>query len=506
MSESVQVRAQDSESAGGGSPLLAGARVDAAHVLGTAPRESVVAQTAVSVDVDAALAQRLTQELLPRLRLQGRQLARLLGEREQDLDRREAQQHAQAADLENQLRGARLWLAERQDELAQQAANLSERERSITAAEMRIAAAASHVEDLRRQTEQELGRREEAASQREGELARLAARLDEQAAAQRAAQQRFADERAAQQRQLQFEQQQADASSAEMEDRIRQGLAALERRRRAIENEADAVERRRAALAELAARPSPEQQKIAQELEHIAKRIEERAGRLAAAEQLQQRADCELATLGRELESERERIEQQAQIDRRRLAERERELLTEVEKEREAVHRQAETIDAQRVSLERLREEVTSAHGAALETRLAAEEAYARLAGAAAPATIARTLAETRARIADHYQLVAERIVAERAELARTAEEVATQSRRLSAQKNDLHAWGQRRQQEFDLQAAALAQREEELRQLEVAVRFERWQWNEERLAHEQELRREAACLRNFTDPGSHNP
>ncbi len=500
MSESTQVRARDPEPAGGGSPLLAGARVDAAHVLGSAPPEPAGAQPTGAEVLSSAAAGQLTLDLLPRLRLQGRQLAQLLSEREQDLDRREAQQHAQVADLDNQMRAARLWLVERQEELAQHAANLAERERSVTEAEMRIAAAASHVEDLRRQSEQGLGRREEAASQRDGELVRLAARLNEQAAALRASQQQFAEERAAQQRQLQIEQQQSAAQSAAMMASVRQALAALERRRQAIEFEGGAVARRRAELTEIATRPSAEQQRIARELEQIAGRIEERAQRLAAAEQLQERAENELSNLARDLESERQRVEQQAQVDRRRLAERERELLAEVEKERDAVHRQLATIDTQRVSLERLREEVTSAHGAALETRLAAEEAYTRLAAAAAPATVVLALAETRARIADHYLLVAERIAAERVELNRTAEDVATQSRRLTAQKGDLQAWGQRRQQEFDLQAAALAEREQELRQLEVAVRFEHWQWNEERLAHEKELRREAARLRNSND------
>ena len=82
-------------------------------------------------------------ELLARLRSQGRQLARLLHERQQDLDRREAQQNSHAADLDGQFRAARLWLTERHQELSERESQLADREQQFTAREQELSRTAA---------------------------------------------------------------------------------------------------------------------------------------------------------------------------------------------------------------------------------------------------------------------------------------------------------------------------------------------------------------------------
>ena len=64
-----------------------------------------------------------------------RQLAEALRAWQRELDRREAQLHAQLAGIDHERRANRLWLAKEREALAQQEAALAERERQIAARE-----------------------------------------------------------------------------------------------------------------------------------------------------------------------------------------------------------------------------------------------------------------------------------------------------------------------------------------------------------------------------------
>src|SRR5690242_8677562 len=114
MSDATQSRPVDTEPSGAVVVAPSGTRIDAAHILGSGPPAATgsgpeLAEIAITAaDVDSLAA---ASELIPRVRLQGRQLARLLAERQQELDHREAQQNALAAELEAQMRSARAWFA-----------------------------------------------------------------------------------------------------------------------------------------------------------------------------------------------------------------------------------------------------------------------------------------------------------------------------------------------------------------------------------------------------------
>ena len=135
-----------------------------------------------------------------------------------------------------------------------------------------------------------------------------------------------------------------------------------------------------------------------------------------------------------------------------------------------------------------MRDELLHLHRDSLEARLAAEETLAALAGLAAPAGC-RAHWPTRA---SGWPIIGGWQPAESptsAALAKFGQEIAAQSKNLAARKEDLGRWAQRRQQEFDEQAAALAQREEELRELQSQMGLERAEWEQSRLAFEQQLR-----------------
>ncbi len=473
-------------------------RVDAAHMMGRAadspemPAEAGAVPGGVPPDAEIL-------EALPRLRVQGRQLAQLLQDRQRDLDHREAQHQAFAADVENQLRAARLWVTERQQELADRETATVAREQDAADRWSRLSAAEAYLDKSRRELEIEISRREQKLAVLTASLADERARLDRQAETLREAQQTFAAERQRERNAALCEQQQIDSRRGESSAQIRAALNNVERRRQAVEAEAIELERRRAQWAEASRQPSPEQRRHARELAEIASGLAEQEKKLVAAEQLQVRASAELGELRQQLTTEQTRLAEQARVDRRRIAESERAANEQAAQQREVMHRHNEQMAEREASLERLRTEVSGVHREALEARLAAEETLARFAGIAPTAEVAQAIAETRARLADHWRLAADRVAHERAELAALGRDVAHQADRLAEQRNDLAAWAERRQQEFDRLTAKLAEREESLDLEKNELRETREAWDRDRLAFEQQLRRTTAQWREGT-------
>jgi len=499
MSDTTQARSLDSVPTGVVLATPAGTRVDAAHTLGQPPAQ-VGVEAIASRPADGDEARVWAVEALPRLRLQARQLAQLLQERQQELDRREARQNAMAAELDGQSRSIHAWLAARQEELEQRDAQLAERERQMAVAASQLSAAEAYQEAARQKAAADVGQREDDVARRATELDRVRMRLERQAAAQQAAQRDLVDRRQRAHDELVCHRQQVDHHRAAALEIVRLAWANLEQRRASLADQEADIERGRAELAVLARRPSTEQKAFARELQQIADRLDARDHNLAEAEQLQIRAAAELAALRLHLEEERTRLEEQARVERRRMAEQERAAIAELSQQRGALRRQHELLNERQAGLERMRAELMDVHGAALETRLAAEETLARLTGSAAPAEVSRAVAESRRRLADHWRLMADGIADQRASLATVRNEVAAQSEKLAAQQQELGRWVERRQEEFDRQQDALDNREEELRNLAKQVHAEQAQWNHGRLMLEQQMRETISQLRESTE------
>src|SRR3954470_19446274 len=112
---------------------MATTRIDAAH---TGPAssagptrvefESVAASGAVhSLETEAAA--------IHQVRTQAAQLSVHLQRQQATIDHREAELNARLASMENEIRGARLWLNERHAEMAHKTAELDKRERALEA-------------------------------------------------------------------------------------------------------------------------------------------------------------------------------------------------------------------------------------------------------------------------------------------------------------------------------------------------------------------------------------
>ena len=490
----INTSAPESETTGESVRAIApGTRLDSAHAVGDGPpraADTLGSLTELAArELDVAPGQWLSKAVA-RMRRQGRQLADLLRTRQEEIDHREAQQNARTAELESQLRAARLWLDERHQDLCQRDERLQQRERDVTDRLSQLSAAEVFLDTTRRDIDAEAKRSHD-------ELAAYHAQLDSrqqtlalQAAAQDAAQQEFQQHRQQERDVLVREKQLVLAERESSLTIVRQSLVNLEVRRNSLERQAETLSQRALEWAEQASRPSPQQAQRAAELDERANQLELQRQSLTEAEDVLVRNDAALRTWRDELQQERAHLAQQARIDRRRWAEEHRAATTDLARQRDTLERAGRQLDARRQALDELRGELMAMSREALESRLAAEELVAGLSTSLAAPVLATSLADGRARLADYHQLAAGKLAEREVELQKLADELAGQSQKLSAQKDELDQWLNRRQREFDEQTARLAAREDELRQSEIDLRAEQERFRDERLVLEREIRR----------------
>jgi hypothetical protein len=113
------------------------------------------------------------------MQTQAAQITRHLHERRREVDQRESHLNARIAQLENDLRNARLWLQERHNDFAAREAELSQRIAEQEARMHGLSATELAMDDARLQNSRELQNREESLRQREEALAAGQGRLAE---------------------------------------------------------------------------------------------------------------------------------------------------------------------------------------------------------------------------------------------------------------------------------------------------------------------------------------
>ena len=186
MSQSEMTR-QSSFDAPPAGPVVAGTRVDPAHMVASEPAE-VVKSSAVDESPAVQLPAVVT---LQQVRLQAAQLAAHLQRQAAGVDHREAELNARLASMEKQIRSARLWLAERHTELTDREAELARREQALDKRESppggqrKTAGKQSRSLGAASSDEAELAEREAELDRRAAELDEMAARLADQLAAAR---------------------------------------------------------------------------------------------------------------------------------------------------------------------------------------------------------------------------------------------------------------------------------------------------------------------------------
>jgi hypothetical protein len=370
-------RSRQNTGASDGNPAAI-TRIDPPHevsLAGSGPSAVEPSPPAASMPIDA------TPE---RVRLQADQLAGHLRNRQKELDHREAELNSQAARLESDARTARLWLSEREADLASRSELLAKREQEVEKQTLALGATEADRQTL------------------------------------------------------------VSASTAEKEEQLRRAAEAL------------ALQK---------------------------KRLDEAESRLAEVQAETERSQKQF------LQQQRESQEEIASLREQLVAEHQQ-AMTELAKKRRTVERRADHVDHCRAALKQLRGELGRMHRETLEIRLATEELWVQLAGAAPPAALTRSLGRIRSKLAEQYHHDESELAEQRKELEALREQLIQQHAALVAQKRQFEQWAIGRQDDCERQASRLSAREEQLRREEVEHFQQSQGWQAERMKYHQELRR----------------
>lgn len=376
-------------------------RVDAAHSVAaedSAQRPAQKQPPALTVFDKNATAEQL--------RLHAEQLSAHLAARQKDLDCRESELHSLAARLESDARVARLWLGERESELAMRSAKI-----------------------------------------------------------------------------------------AQQQEHLAQLQQALEQRRSAMEAQARVLEQQNASS-------SGESPADAALLRRAHEALDDRRRQLDEAEARILTSQADIQRIQEELLIERRAFQAEVVATQRAMADEHANALAELTRQREAVQQRSAEVDHSHAAVRQLYEELERTQRETLETRLATEELCLKLAGDAPPATLTRSLARIRKRLAEHYQQAHAKLTEQRQELEKVRGQLAAQHEKLAAQKTQYEEWFTQQREESEQQASRLIAREQWLQREELQLREEANRWRSERLQCHQEIRRLRAQLATHEETG----
>jgi chromosome segregation ATPase len=369
-------------------------RVDAPHSAGYDPPKQPAGENTLATQTSPAEAP--ASDLL---KLQAEQIAAHLRLRQKELDHREAELNSLTARLESDARSARLWLSERETELASRAEEAAELQANLLKQQQAFEQQPRTIESQAQQFEQHW-------SAGSGDLA------DREAA-------------------------------------LRSAIGSLEARKQQL-NEAES--------------------------------------RIAIAQADIQRIQEELLT-------ERRAFQEEVVAARRQMADERREAMADLERKRQAVQRRSEHVDHCRAALMQVHTELQRAQRETLEVRLATEELWVHLSGAAPPATVTRSLGRIRARLAENYHHANTELTQRKEELESIRAQLTEQHGNVLKQKRHFEEWVACQREEIDQQASRLVARERQLHGEESRLREESHSWRGERLEYQQEIRRLRAEL-----------
>ncbi len=391
--------------------LTAMKRIDSPHEAGALVSESPSAQYAPTIEP------RADEPAAEQIRLQADQLAAHLRGRQKELDHREAELNSRIARWESDARGARLWLGERETDLA------------------------SRGEELTKQ-QQEVAARSEMLAKREQEVAR--------------------------------QQQEVLLWQQEVEKRLAR-LAA-----------AEAAQQKCVSVS--IAKQDEESRCVAEVLTARKKQLDESEARFAEAQ-------AETQKLHEQLSQQRRTFDEETAAMREQMAAEHRQAMTDLEQKRQAVQRRADHVDHCRAALKQLRGELGRMHRETLEIRLATEELWVQLSGAAPPAALTRSLGRIRTKLAEQYAQANAELADQRKELEAVRGELVQQHAALVEQKRRFEQWAVGRQEECERQASRLVAREQQLYREDVQLREQSQRWQTEQMKYRQEVRRLRAGL-----------
>lgn len=206
-----------------------------------------------------------------------------------------------------------------------------------------------------------------------------------------------------------------------------------------------------------------------------------RTRHLDEAEALLAQEKLELSDARRRLQADRQALQQEQHLERKKLEAQRTQAKQDLAHEQSVIRQQNERLNEREAALERLQLELQTSQREVLEMRLATEETWAQLTGALAPASLTRSIAQVRTKLADQYEQSIRVLEELRAELETTAEELFHEQEKLEVYAKELHEWAKRRDGEIEQQAARLIARERELDRQQRLYEDLEARWSDER-------------------------
>jgi hypothetical protein len=284
-----------------------------------------------------------------------------------------------------------------------------------------------------------------------------------------------------------------EAAATNEEEFAQRSNRLSEREVELAERERD-VERRLARLATVEAsqqrRVSVSDIERAEELQRAAEALDRRRHWLDEEERRLAASQSEARELCEQLVADHRNFAEQAAALRAQIAADRGQAMAEIEEKRQAVQRRARHVDECSAALRQLRAELGRMHQETLEIRLATEELWAQLSGAAPPAALTQSLGRIRAKLAEQQRQAQAETTGQKKELEVIRSVVAAEREKLAEQKRQFERWVAGCQEDCRQQASRLVAREQELRDREIQIRQQAQRWQAERLRYQIELRR----------------
>lgn len=420
------------------------------------------------------------------LRTQALQLADHLRAKQRELDRREALLNSREAKLDNEMRLARLWARERDQDVAERERQFNQQQQTLEAKMSELAVVEASVDrDLAAQ-QAELALREQALLQQQHQLLQTQQSIAQERTALRTAEARLEQQRARLAAEQQLAQQKLAARQVEAQ-------AMLDKQFRNLAQAEQALTRREEELSK-------------QRLQLIGNRDREAwETRLAARQTALDQAETLLATHAADLDAarsqlaaDREKMQDEAREQRRELAHWQQQERASLAARKEQLDIASGVLDKHRTAVEQLRADAARMHREAIEMRLVSEQLWLELSRHTPPVELTQSVSALRKRLAENYRGAKEHVAEQKAELLRLAERVDEQQRQIVASRQQLQAWLAIQQQELETQASRLVQRELELDKQQTDLAAQRNLWANERRDLQQELRRRLARIRQL--------
>lgn len=500
-------------------------RVDAAHAVGPAhdlssKKSDAHVQRVLSIAQQAAATANgptddhtATVAGSEQVERQARELAEQLQRRQNDIDRRAAMLATQEAEIENKVRSARLWFEEQQQELearqeqlerlSQSPRNHDEDSTNTQTQQPPIGANAKQTVELEAR-QRELDARQAAIYQQIEEATNARAEVDQKAERVSAREAKLRGREEAVERRLQSLAEEREAFGVKCRD-FDERQSRLDRRGEELESR-DAELRSREG--QLAFRRQEIETALArfeklgvthdrmQALDAQANDFAIRSRYLDQAEEQLKEEHCVLAERRQQVEDEQRAAQEQLREDRNALLGEQVAFRDKSAQRTKELDLREGELDSREASLTSLRVELEASQREVLEMRLATEETWAQLTGALSPASLTRSIAQTRSRLADHYEQQLQELCNRREEMERFREELSDQHTQLEHRRSQLNDWLRRREEEVEQQAGRLISREQELDRQQMHYESLESKWRLERDDYRAEIRQLLTQLR----------